>query len=73
MDKHSNTLPSWNRHEPRRAAGLMLGMLTVFIVGLIAGSFLFAFGANTSTPNNFNDGKMALAFLLNGTASTGHR
>ncbi len=68
-----NKQSSRNRHEPWRFAGLIIGLVAVFIIGVTAGGLLFGFGGNASTPKNFNDGKTALAFFLNGTANTGQR
>jgi hypothetical protein len=62
-----------SQHRSWRDAVLIPGVLAVFIVGLIAGGFLFTFSGNASTPKNFNDGKTALAFFLNGTANNGQR
>lgn len=55
---------------PRRDSMLILVMTSVFIAGLTAGGLLFSFGSNPSTPTALDDGKTALAFLLNGTANT---
>jgi hypothetical protein len=62
-----------NQHRSLRDAVSILGVLGVFIVGLIAGGFLFTFGGNASSSNNFNDGRTALAFFPNGTANNGQR
>ena len=49
---------------------LILALAAVFIAGLTAGGLLFTFGNNPSTPTAFDEGKIALAFFLNGTANT---
>jgi hypothetical protein len=56
--------------QPRRDGVLILGMVGVFIAGLTAGSLLFTFGSNSSTPTASDDGRTALAFFLNGTGNT---
>ena len=56
--------------QPRRDGVLILGMVGVFIAGLTAGSLLFTFGSNPSTPTASDDGRTALAFFLNGTGNT---
>jgi hypothetical protein len=56
--------------SPRRDGVLIVAMVGVFLAGLIAGGLLFPFGSNPSTPTASNDGKTALAFLLNGTGKT---
>ena len=56
--------------QPRRDGVLILGMVGVFIAGLTAGSLLFTFGSNPSTPTASDDGRTALAFFLNGTGKT---
>jgi hypothetical protein len=55
---------------PRRDGMLILVMAGVFIAGLSAGGLLFTFGSKSSMPTALDDGKTALAFLLNGTANT---
>jgi hypothetical protein len=45
---------------------LLLILAAVFLAGLAAGGLLFA---NSSTRTASDDGRTALAFLLNGTAS----
>ena len=55
--------------QPPRCV-LILGMVGVFIAGLTAGSLLFTFGSNSSTPTASDDGRTALAFFLNGTGNT---
>ena len=54
---------------PRRDGALILAMVGVFIAGLTAGGLLFTFGNAPSTPTASDDGRTALAFLLNGTGS----
>jgi hypothetical protein len=54
---------------PRRDGALILAMVGVFIAGLTAGGLLFTFGNAPSTPTGSDDGRTALAFLLNGTGS----
>ena len=54
---------------PRRDGALILAMVGVFIAGLTAGGLLFTFGNAPSTPIASDDGRTALAFLLNGTGS----
>ena len=56
--------------QPRRDGALILGMVGVFMAGLTAGSLLFTFGSNPSTPTASDDGRTALAFFLNGTGNT---
>lgn len=58
------------QHNPRRVGVLILALAAVFIAGLTAGGLLFTFGNNPSTPTAFDEGKIALAFFLNGTANT---
>jgi hypothetical protein len=71
--EYLNNQSSRKQDQSLRDAALILGVLTVFIVGLIAGGLLFAFGGNASRPKNFDDGKTALALFLNGIANTGQR
>ena len=52
---------------PRRDGVLILAMVGVFIAGLTAGGLLFTFG--NAQPTASDDGRTALAFLLNGTGS----
>ena len=54
---------------PRRDGALILAMVGVFIAGLTAGGLLFTFVNTPSTPTASDDGRTALAFLLNGTGS----
>jgi hypothetical protein len=56
--------------RPRRDGMLILVMISVFVAGLTAGGLLFTFGSKPSTPTALDDGRIALAFLLNGTANT---
>jgi hypothetical protein len=49
---------------------LILVMAGAFIAGLTAGGLLFTFGNKPSTTTALDDGRTALAFLLNGTANT---
>jgi hypothetical protein len=58
------------QHNPRRDGALILALAGVFIAGLTAGGLLFAFGNDPSTRMAFDEGKIALAFFLNGTANT---
>ena len=58
------------QHNPRRVGVLILALAAVFIAGLTAGGLLFAFGNDPSTRMAFDEGKIALAFFLNGTANT---
>jgi hypothetical protein len=58
------------QHNLRRDGVLILALAGVFIAGLTAGGLLFTFGNNPSTPTAFDEGKIALAFFLNGTANT---
>ena len=54
----------------RRDGMLILAMAGVFIAGLTVGGLIFTFGSNPSTSTASDDGRTALAFLLNGTAKT---
>jgi hypothetical protein len=56
------------QHNPRRVGVLILALAAVFIAGLTAR--LAVYGNNPSTPTAFDEGKIALAFFLNGTANT---
>jgi hypothetical protein len=58
------------QHSPRRDGVLITAMVAVFLAGLTAGGLLFTFGSNPSTSTASNNGKTALAFLLNGTGKT---
>jgi hypothetical protein len=49
---------------------LILAMVGVFIAGLTVGGLIFTFASNPSTSTASDDGRTALAFLLNGTAKT---
>jgi hypothetical protein len=75
MDHHDRELlgkqMSQLQFAPRRDGRLIFGMAGVFIAGLAVGGLLFAFGGKPSTPTALDDGRTALAFFLNGTASTG--
>jgi hypothetical protein len=55
---------------PRRDGMLILVTASVFIAALAAGGLLFTFGSKPSTTTALDDGRTALAFLLNGTANT---
>jgi hypothetical protein len=74
MNRHDRELldrqMSHLQPAPRRDGMLILVMAGVFIAGLTAGGLLFTFGNKPSTPTALDDGKTALAFLLNGTANT---
>ena len=62
---HSRQASSPNRFaHPANVAAV-----PVFIAGLTAGGLLFTFGNPPSTPRASDDGRTALAFLLNGTGS----
>jgi hypothetical protein len=54
---------------PRRDGMLMLVMTGIFIAGLTVEGLLFTFGSTSSTPTVLDDGRTALAFLMNGTAN----
>jgi hypothetical protein len=74
MNRHDRELldrqMSRLQHAPRRDGMLILVMTGVFIAGLTAGGLLFTFGSKPSTSTALDDGRTALAFLLNGTANT---
>jgi hypothetical protein len=57
-----------NLQPPPRPDGLMILILTgVFLAGMTLGTLLFGIHPRVQTATN--DGKTALAFLLNGTRS----
>jgi hypothetical protein len=56
--------------ESRREGLLLLILAAVFLAGLAAGGLLFA---NSSARTASDDGRTALAFLSNGTASPDRR
>jgi hypothetical protein len=70
MDRHDRELldkqMSHLQPESRREGLLLLALAAVFLAGLTAGGLLFT---NSSTRTASDDGRSALAFLLNGTAS----
>jgi hypothetical protein len=74
MSRHDRELldrqMSHGHPAPHRYGMLILAMAGVFIAGLSAGGLLFEFGSKPSTPTALDDGRTALAFLLNGTANT---
>ena len=72
MNRHDQLLDrQMSRFQlpPRRDGVLILAMAAVFIAGPTAGGLLFTFGNAPSTPTASDDGRTALAFLLNGTGS----
>ena len=74
MNRHDRELlnkqMSHLQPAPRRDGMLMLVMASVFIAGLTAGGLLFTVGSKPSPSTALDDGRTALAFLLNGTANT---
>jgi hypothetical protein len=59
---------------PSRDNGVgMIALIGVFIAGLTTGGLLFAFRDSPPTPMAADEGRTALAFLLNGTASNSGR
>jgi len=74
MDRHDRELldrqMSHFQRAPRPDGLLILVMVGVFIAGLTVGGLLFTLGSNSSTSTASDDGRTALAFLLNGTAKT---
>jgi hypothetical protein len=74
MNRHDRELldrqMSRRQTAPRRDGILILVMTGVFIAGLTAGGLLLTFGSKPPTSTALDDGRTALAFLLNGTANT---
>jgi hypothetical protein len=72
MNRHDRELlnkqMSHLQPAPRRDGVLMLVIASVFIAGLTAGGMLFTVGGKSSPSTALDDGRTALAFLLNGTA-----
>jgi len=52
---------------PRRDGLMVLAIVGVFLAGMTAGSFLFAYRSPPAIQTASSDGTMALAFFLNGT------
>ena len=73
MNRHDRELldrqMSHLQPAPRRAGMLIFIMASVFIAGVTAGGLLFTSGNRPSMPTALDDGRTALAFLLNGTAN----
>jgi hypothetical protein len=55
--------PSWDN------GAVMIALVGVFIAGLTTGGLLFAFRDSPPTPMASDEGRTALAFFLNGTAT----
>jgi len=53
--------------SPRRDGPPMLAIVGVFLAGVTAGGFLFAYESRPSIQTASSDGKTGLAFFLNGT------
>jgi uncharacterized protein YjbJ (UPF0337 family) len=74
MNRHDRELldrqMSHLQPAPRRDGILIFAMAGVFIAGLTAGGLLFTLGSKPFTSTALDDGRTALAFLLNGTANT---
>jgi hypothetical protein len=56
--------------SPRRDGPLMLAIVGVFLAGMTAGGFIFAYESQPSMQKASSDGKSTLAFFLNGTSTT---
>ena len=74
MNRHDRELLERQMSHAQPAAHrngiLILAMVGVFIAGLTVGGLLFTSGSNPSTSMVSDNGRTALAFLLNGTAKT---
>jgi hypothetical protein len=74
MNRHDHELldgqMSHLQPAPRRDGMLILVLAGVFIAGMTAGGLLLTFASTPSKPTALDDGRTALAFLLNGTANT---
>jgi hypothetical protein len=75
MNRHDRDLlqRQMSHIQPRQrwdSGVMMIALVGVFIAGLTAGGLLFAFGNGAPTPTASDDGRTALAFLMNGTGNT---
>ena len=55
--------------SPRRDGPLMLAIVGVFLAGMTAGGFIFAYESQPSMQAASSNGKATLAFFLNGTST----